>query len=241
MNSEITTTLTPFVLKVNTDRNIVSSEGTTFFEKPLDGLNIQDLFYTFDGDRRCVSFPTEDHQRRWCFVNKEGDRVYAKVEALPNDNKSIQALRISPESTPLKTVPKILLVDDSKIVLKDMSRKLKQIFSTKSCPDQTVDTAEHGLDALEKVDQCGYDIIFMDLHMSVPGKSTIDGFETSARIREIEKKSLRQPAAIILFTSDESVIDLPPSIDDALIKGRGALQPVITGYLERHWPSEVQV
>ncbi len=59
-----------------------------------------------------------------------------------------------------------------------------------------VDIASNGVDAIEAVNGFNYDLILMDIHM--PG---MDGFETTSRIRVIEKDLMRDHTPVIAVTA----------------------------------------
>lgn len=82
-----------------------------------------------------------------------------------------------------------LVVDDIKINMMLVANILKK----HNC---IVDTAENGLEALEKVRQARYDIIFMDCHMP-----QMDGFEATAAIRKLEQGS-EHHTPVIALTAD---------------------------------------
>ncbi|KAL9105158.1 MAG: hypothetical protein Q9187_008796, partial [Circinaria calcarea] len=88
--------------------------------------------------------------------------------------------------------PRLLLVDDNKINL-----RLLQTFMRKR-KYQLVDSAENGCLAVQaaKMQEDGYDIIFMDISMPV-----MDGFEATRAIRELEES--RREARLMASDASE--------------------------------------
>lgn len=64
--------------------------------------------------------------------------------------------------------------------------------------DECVDRAQCGLEAIEKVTQRRYDLIFMDVHM--PG---LDGYETIRSIRQWETQFANARTPIVVLSSDD--------------------------------------
>jgi two-component system, NtrC family, response regulator HydG len=97
------------------------------------------------------------------------------------------------------TIPaRILIVDDDESMNKTMSLVLKRKGHDVSC-------CHNGLDAIEKVRDHPFDIIFMDIKMPV-----IDGVETFEKIKKI------RPDAIVMMMTAYAVEDL---INKALREG----------------------
>lgn len=82
----------------------------------------------------------------------------------------------------------ILLIDDDKLVLRTITRFLKQ----QGC---SVDTASSGEEAIKKAEKLNFDLIIVDVRM--PG---LNGIETIKRIRTSYTKSNRQSAPEIVIT-----------------------------------------
>jgi signal transduction histidine kinase/CheY-like chemotaxis protein len=60
-----------------------------------------------------------------------------------------------------------------------------------------IDFASNGLEALERVREQAYDLVFMDVHMPV-----LDGLEATRAIREYERSVGRVPSTIVALTAD---------------------------------------
>jgi len=85
---------------------------------------------------------------------------------------------------------RVLVVDD---------HYTNQLFATKLLKKQLgidADTVGNGIEALEKLAQMSYDLILMDCHMP-----QMNGFDTTTRIREMEKSS-GEHVPIIALTAD---------------------------------------
>jgi len=84
---------------------------------------------------------------------------------------------------------RILLVDDDAL-----NREVGQ--RTLALLGHSADTADSGAQALEMIEQRAYEIVMLDYHM--PG---MDGYETAARIRDLECRLARAPARMIAVTA----------------------------------------
>lgn len=84
---------------------------------------------------------------------------------------------------------KILLVDDNKMNLKVAIGLLAPL-------QMQIDTAENGKQAIEKIETCTYDLVFMDHMMPI-----MDGVEATRRIREKEEETGAH-LTIIALTAD---------------------------------------
>lgn len=89
----------------------------------------------------------------------------------------------------------VLAVDDTKMNMLVIKKVLKKYGAT-------VDTAENGLEALNMRQEKDYDAIFMDCQMPV-----MDGFESTAKIREFEKNQKKSEVPIIALTADAMIGD----------------------------------
>ncbi|MFC2092476.1 sigma-54-dependent transcriptional regulator [Bacteroidota bacterium] len=98
----------------------------------------------------------------------------------------------------MKQTPKILVVDDEKIVR-------ESLFHWFEDEGYSVDTAEDAINALKQFDKGKYDLILLDMKM--PGMS---GLELLAKIKEIDKDS-----SVIIITAFASV----PTAIQALKEG----------------------
>lgn len=104
---------------------------------------------------------------------------------------------------------KILVVEDHFI----NQELMKEMLDRMNC---TVDTAENGKEALDRVENNTYDVIFMDLQMP-----EMDGLQATQQIRKIqEKKNVKTP--IIALTANAMQSDqkkcMDAGMDDYLSK-----------------------
>ena len=83
----------------------------------------------------------------------------------------------------------VLLADDNPINREVASEALSQLGAT-------VETAENGLQAVEKVTSSDYDIVFMDGSMP-----ELDGFEAARRIRQTEAHAQKSRTIIVALTA----------------------------------------
>ena len=120
---------------------------------------------------------------------------------------------------------KILIVDDNPV---------NQKFATLSLhKEYDIDTADHGLEALKKVQVKKYDLILMDLFMPV-----MDGAEATMKIRQLDN-NLNQNIPIVFYTTSDLESDrrrcLQNGANDYLIK------PLKAGYLQKRIKSILKV
>lgn len=85
-------------------------------------------------------------------------------------------MNAQPEEIVQRPDAKILIVDDTKVNLKIAAGVMKKY-------GMQIDTATSGMEAIEKVQQTDYDLVFMDHMMPV-----MDGVETTKKIRELGGK-----------------------------------------------------
>lgn len=86
---------------------------------------------------------------------------------------------------------RVLIVEDDQFCQILISHQFKKL-------GVTVDLVVNGIDALEAFGQIPYRLIITDCHL--PG---IDGFETSRKIRSMEKTFNRNPVSIVAVTGDD--------------------------------------
>jgi DNA-binding NtrC family response regulator len=107
-------------------------------------------------------------------------------------------LMCRPEDERMKSKASVLLVDDDK----DMTETLSDILTDM---DYRVETANSGLEAIEKVKTHAFDTVLLDIKM--PG---INGVETFREIKRI------QPEAVVMLMTAQSVEEL---VAEALEEG----------------------
>lgn len=128
------------------------------------------------------------------------DQIVSKPISQHDLNISIELLLKSEDTSPqshlsleMKKLLKVAVVDDNPTNLMVAGRALQKVGfepETFSC----------GEDIIESLANKTPDLIFMDIHMPV-----LDGIQTTAIIREMEKKRSRSPITIIALTA--TVID----------------------------------
>jgi len=105
---------------------------------------------------------------------------------------------------------KVLAVDDSAMNMMVITRVLKKF-------DLQIDTAEDGIDAVDKYKNQPFDIIFMDCQMP-----EMDGFEATKEIRKYENDNKMKRVPIIALTADAMIGDkekcLSVGMDDYINK-----------------------
>ena len=105
---------------------------------------------------------------------------------------------------------RILLVDDNPINLLVAREMLLSLGAH-------VDTAEHGAEALARLESGGYALVFMDVMMPV-----LDGLATTRQWREVEGRTGRTRLAIVALTANAMASDrercLAAGMDDYLAK-----------------------
>lgn len=118
-------------------------------------------------------------------------------------------MRNDPDSPPPR-VPRVLVVDDNPInqlVAREMLLSL----------GVEVETAEHGADALARLERSSYALVFMDVMMPV-----LDGLATTRAWRELEQRSGRRRLPVVALTANAMASDrercLEAGMDDYLAK-----------------------
>lgn len=130
----------------------------------------------------------------------------------------------TPDTPDPKGPSRILIVEDN-----PASRRLMQMMLTPLC--NSVETANHGLEALEKHFHKPYDLIFMDLQMPV-----MDGLQATREIRKHESTNPSFPHAIIIALTANALSGdrercIQAGMDDYLSKPvrKDAITRAITG------------
>ncbi len=133
-----------------------------------------------------------------------------------------------PETAPTKPSrrKKLLVVDDAKDNRLIMEQHLKRT-------PYDFDMAENGEEALELLENETYDLVFMDMQMPV-----MDGYKSTAKLREMEAKQERERVIVVALTAHTLTGDqnkcLEAGCDDYLPKPvrKAELLDVLGRYLE---------
>ncbi|OZB15088.1 MAG: hybrid sensor histidine kinase/response regulator, partial [Marinobacter sp. 34-60-7] len=115
------------------------------------------------------------------------DELLLLVQGIHSGNRTIPEPRALAPSAATTRVPRILAVDDNDANLKLVMTLLRDF-------QLDAEGASSGFEALTKVRQRNFDLVFMDLQM--PG---MDGVETTARIRDLDTSAHHTP--IIALTA----------------------------------------
>ncbi|MFM2206452.1 MAG: hypothetical protein RL213_427 [Bacteroidota bacterium] len=121
---------------------------------------------------------------------------------------------LSPETKPSAALPKeisVLLVEDNPFNQLVATDTLHDLF-----PDISIDVAENGAVAVEKVNSRDYDLVLMDIQMPV-----MDGFEATRKIRNElpgAKRSIKIMAMTANVTHDEVVKCFESGVDEFIAK-----------------------
>jgi signal transduction histidine kinase len=147
-----------------------------FLEKPLKATSLY----------KCISLVTNQPKKaesRLAISEKNSSQpllqnsVESSQPSLKTEGKTI----MQPTSEHLP----ILLVEDNKVNQKVISLLLKKL-------GYTTDIANHGQECLDQMLEKDYSLIFMDFQMPV-----LDGYETTERIRTLERENNLTPTIII--------------------------------------------
>jgi len=129
----------------------------------------------------CITKPVKVAELRHALENRVGGEIPAHVvtDAIEEPGRGVR----------------VLLAEDNAI---------NQMVATASLArfGCTTDVAANGLEVLEALRRAPYDIIFMDCMMP-----EMDGFEATARVREIEAAERRPPVYIVALTANAMVGD----------------------------------
>ncbi len=141
----------------------------------------------------------------------EGSTFVVKVEldeATADDFTSIEGIGAGCVADPGYERACVLLVEDNKQNQRIMKLLLRRF-------DVSVDIADDGLQALRKVEENRYDLIFMDCLLP-----NLDGYETSRRIRERESGISRIPIVALTAASHDGAREacMDAGMDDFLSK-----------------------
>ncbi len=142
-------------------------------------------------------------------INKGTTFSFTLPFAIGSQN-NIEEFKIKEINTTNLDGLRILLVDDN-----DLNRVVAVDTLTLLIKDLTIDIAENGKIALEKVDKGNYDIVLMDVHMP-----ELDGYETTRRIRN--EKNAYHEIPIMAMTASATIEEvqkcLKSGMDDCIAK-----------------------
>ena len=125
------------------------------------------------------------------------------AELIADENAVLEA--DDPIMTAKEFLYNILVVEDNKVNQKVAVGRL-----TKLRDDLAIDIAENGAVALEMLESCHYDLVFMDCQMPV-----LDGYETTRHIRVNEEKT-NQHIPIVAMTANAMAGDRERCLDSGM-------------------------
>lgn len=134
----------------------------------------------------------------------EGSQFYFTTQF----NEKLDAIQIINNPMFLNNIKDLCRQQSLKILVVDDVADNRNIFNAYlSKLPHSLSFAQNGIEALAMTEKNTYDVIFMDIQM--PG---IDGYETTTRIREIEKKARRHPTRIFACTANSLQEDIQKSM-----------------------------
>lgn len=117
--------------------------------------------------------------------------LLACINALPADQEQKPpSLTFNDGAIKYFSAPHILVVEDNPINQELAREMLKSLHCA-------VDVCSDGLEAIAKLSRQRYDLILMDCHMP-----NMDGYETTAALRELEQQTGHQQTPVIALTAD---------------------------------------
>ena len=147
------------------------------------------------------------------------------------DSKIITPLAWKPIA---QAVPEVQFSENHILLVDDSSDNRDLILAyLKKYPSIKIETAENGLEALDKVKNNTFDLILMDMQMPI-----MDGYEATAKIREYEKLESIARTPILGLTAFSLAAEIDRSLksgcDDCLTKPikKNRLVEVLAAYLK---------
>ncbi|OYU28850.1 MAG: hypothetical protein CFE41_04440 [Burkholderiales bacterium PBB2] len=172
------------------------------------GLTIsRELARAMGGDLRCSSVPGQGSLFEFTLPLQACQPAPARK--LPASDYRALGTSSAKELAP-QLSGRVLLVDDSLVNVLVASSMLE-------CCGLQVDTAENGLEALDRLGQQHYDLVLMDCQMP-----RMDGFEATRRWRSQERQKFLPPVPIVALTASAVNGDrercIQCGMDDYLVK-----------------------
>ncbi|MFI5298131.1 MAG: ATP-binding protein [Polyangiales bacterium] len=103
---------------------------------------------------------------------------------------SVRSMLAVREPPPVRPPLRVLLVDDS-------ADSCLLVRSYVARTEISLDTVESGVEALQRIEMDRYDVVLMDMNMPA-----VDGYETTARVRDWERERGAPPVPIVALTAD---------------------------------------
>ncbi|MGR8934184.1 MAG: response regulator [Gammaproteobacteria bacterium] len=116
--------------------------------------------------------------------------LLACINTTPGENRGLTPLKFNGGSVKYFSAPKILVVEDNPINQELACEMLKSL----NCE---VDICSDGLEAINKLSRQNFDLVLMDCHMP-----NMDGYETTAALRELEQQTGHKQTPVIALTAD---------------------------------------
>lgn len=122
-------------------------------------------------------------------------------------NEALDSIQLLNDPQFLQNIPTLCRQQSLKILVVDDVADNRNIFNAylSKLPHE-LSFAQDGIEAISMIEKNKYDIVFMDIQM--PG---IDGYETTLRIRNMERKYNRPPTRIFACTANSMLEDIHKS------------------------------